>query len=343
MIGLVCQRVLAGVRHPAVALAWRDMGGTTPGLAAWALVTGVAMVKAGLSVPLAVFMTLAVYAGSAQLAVLPLMVAGAPLWVVWFTALCVNLRFVILSSLWRCYFDHLPLRQRLALGYFSGDVIFVAFTQRYTTLDKTPEQLPYFWGCAAINWLSWQLGALAGIFLAHLIPLEWGLGFAGVLAATLGNTGGGSAAGIAAMLGATLLFTLAGPWNKRLNARADSFAVCAVNLTVGGAVLLALGLLGGGRLRLAAQNRAAGAVVLLFLAFISAAGYLLWALLMKNNPVSRISVFGLLIPVVTTLLSALLNGEPLWQWQYLAALALVCTGILLVNRPARVHREEDPA
>lgn len=182
MIGLVCQRVLAGVRHPAVALAWRDMGGTTPGLAAWALVTGVAMVKAGLSVPLAVFMTLAVYAGSAQLAVLPLMVAGAPLWVVWFTALCVNLRFVILSSLWRCYFDHLPLRQRLALGYFSGDVIFVAFTQRYTTLDKTPEQLPYFWGCAAINWLSWQLGALAGIFLAHLIPLEWGLGFAGVLA-----------------------------------------------------------------------------------------------------------------------------------------------------------------
>ena len=182
MTGRVCQRVLAGVRHPAVALAWRDMGGTTPGLAAWALVTGVAMVKAGLSVPLAVFMTLAVYAGSAQLAVLPLLVAGAPLWVVWFTALCVNLRFVILSSLWRSYFDHLPLRQRLALGYFSGDVIFVAFTQRYTTLEKTPEQLPYFWGCAAINWLSWQVGALAGIFLAHLIPLEWGLGFAGVLA-----------------------------------------------------------------------------------------------------------------------------------------------------------------
>lgn len=182
MSGGMCQRLLARVRHPAVVLAWRDMGGTTPGLAAWALVTGVAMVKAGLSVPLAVFMTLAVYAGSAQLAVLPLMVAGAPLWVVWFTALCVNLRFVILSSLWRSYFDHLPLRQRLALGYFSGDVIFVAFTQRYTTLDKTPEQLPYFWGCAAINWLSWQLGALAGIFLANTIPLEWGLGFAGVLA-----------------------------------------------------------------------------------------------------------------------------------------------------------------
>ena len=31
-------------------------------------------------------------------------------------------------------------------------------------------------------------------------------------------------------------------------------------------------------------------------------------------------------------LSALLNGEPLFEWQYIAALALVCGGIFLVNR-----------
>ena len=88
----------------------------------------------------------------------------------------------------------------------------------------------------------------------------------------------------------------------------------------------------GGRLR----PQAAGALlVLLFLAFISGAGYVLWALLMKNNPVSRIAVFGLLIPVVTVLLSALLNGETLADWRHLAALALVCAGIWLVNlRPA---------
>ena len=58
----------------------------------------------------------------------------------------------------------------------------------------------------------------------------------------------------------------------------------------------------------------------------------LWALLMKNNPVSRIAVFGLLIPVITVLLSALLNGETLMDWRYLAALVLVCAGICLVNR-----------
>ena len=51
----------------------RDMFGPSLGISAWALVTGVAMVKAGLSIPIAVAMTLFVYAGSAQLAALPLM------------------------------------------------------------------------------------------------------------------------------------------------------------------------------------------------------------------------------------------------------------------------------
>ena len=40
------------------------------------------------------------------------------------------------------------------------------------------------------------------------------LGFVGVLVGTLGNHGGGSAFGIFAMLLATVIFTLAGPWNK---------------------------------------------------------------------------------------------------------------------------------
>ena len=44
------------------------------------------------------------------------------------------------------------------------------------------------------------------------------------------------------------------------------------------------------------------------------------------------AVFGLIIPIMNVLLSALLNGEPLFEWNYLAALVLVCIGIFLVNR-----------
>ena len=176
------QRARSIAKDPFFRTGSGEMAGTALGIAAWGLVTGVAMVKSGLSVPLALFMGLTVYAGSAQLAVLPLMTVGAPLWVVWFTAICVNLRFVILSSMWRSYFAHLSLRHRLAVAYFSGDVIFVNFMRRYPEPKPQAEQLPYFWGAALTNWLAWQIPSTLGIFLADQIPLSWGLGFAGVLA-----------------------------------------------------------------------------------------------------------------------------------------------------------------
>ena len=170
------------LRHPSFRLAVIDMAGTSLGIAAWGLVTGVAMVKSGMSVGMAVFMSLMVYAGSAQLAVIPLLSVGAPLWVIWLTASCVNLRFVIFSSMWRSYFAHLPLRHRLALAYFSGDVIYVAFMKRFPEPKPEPDQVPYFWGAACTNWLAWQVPSLVGIALANVVPLSWGLGFAGVLA-----------------------------------------------------------------------------------------------------------------------------------------------------------------
>ena len=80
-------------------------------------------------------------------------------------------------------------------------------------------------------------------------------------------------------------------------------------------------------------------LVMLYLAFICGAGYILWALLMKNNPVSRIAIFGFVNPVANVLLSAVLNGEPLFRWQYLAALVFVCVGIWLVNKaPAQKEK-----
>ena len=61
----------------------RDQGTVAMGIGAWGLMTGVAMVKSGLSVLEALLMTLIVYAGSAQLAATPMIVAGAPLWKPW--------------------------------------------------------------------------------------------------------------------------------------------------------------------------------------------------------------------------------------------------------------------
>ena len=164
-------------RHPAFRTGAREMMSIAPGISAWGLVTGVAMVKV-LGVPLSLLMSMVVFAGSAQLAALPLIAAGAPVWVVWATALCVNLRFVIFSAQWRPYFAHLPLAQRLRLGYFTADLNYVLFMKRFPEPRPSAEQLPYFWGGVSLNWFAWQIPSVAGILLGERVPTHWGLGFA---------------------------------------------------------------------------------------------------------------------------------------------------------------------
>ncbi len=162
----------------------RNMASAGIAIAAWGLVTGVAMVKGGLSVPMALVMTFAVFAGSAQLAVLPLLVVGAPLPIVWATALLVNLRFVIFAAATRSYFSSLPWKQRLFSGYLNGDVGFALFSNRFAGSPErgNPYQWGFFYGGATVNWASWQLASVAGILLGGLAPTDWGLELAAVLA-----------------------------------------------------------------------------------------------------------------------------------------------------------------
>jgi predicted branched-subunit amino acid permease len=169
-------------RHPEFRRGAQEMVATALGIAAWGLVTGVAMSKSGLGVPLSVAMSLLVFAGSSQLASLPLIASGAPIWVVWATAFCVNLRFIIFSTQWRPYFGHFPRGKRVALSYFTADLNYVIFMRRFPRPQPSPEQVPYFLGGVAVNWCAWQVPSMIGIFAADSIPTEWGIGFAGTLA-----------------------------------------------------------------------------------------------------------------------------------------------------------------
>jgi len=176
------QSIRALVRHPQFGTGAKDMAGVSLGVGAWGLVTGVAMVKSGLSVPLALLMSLTVFAGSAQLAAVPLMSVGAPMWVIWATALCVNLRFVIFSAQWRPFFKQFSRGRRLALGYFTADLNYVLFMKRFREPRDDEGQIEYFLGGTLVNWSAWQIPSIVGIVLADAIPTQWGLGFAGVLA-----------------------------------------------------------------------------------------------------------------------------------------------------------------
>jgi predicted branched-subunit amino acid permease len=173
----------AAGRREAFQLGRRAILPFLPGAFAWGMISGVAMVKGGLAVPWAMAMSLLVYAGSAQLAALPLIVAGAPLWVIVATGLITNLRFVIYSAALRPYFAAHSLRRRLALGYFMTDFTFVRFMRsaQEGTMPSAHRD-SWFAGVCSSNWITWQVSALTGIIGASYVPTEWGLEFTGTLA-----------------------------------------------------------------------------------------------------------------------------------------------------------------
>jgi predicted branched-subunit amino acid permease len=171
--------------HPAFREGMRDMAPLATGIAAWALMTGVAMVQSGMSVLEALAMTFLVYAGSSQLAAIPLIVAAAPAWVVLATGFCVNLRFVVFSLHLRPYLMHMPRWRRMMNGYLTADLSYALFTGRFPQPGKTAaeraEQEAYLAGSYFMTWSSWMGTSVAGIALGNMIPSAWGLGFAGVL------------------------------------------------------------------------------------------------------------------------------------------------------------------
>ena len=128
---------------------------------------------------------------------------------------------------------------------------------------------------------------------------------------------------------------------KKFAADEDPVLLSGWQFFFGGVVLSLIGFAGGGRI---SGFTPASTLLLLYLAFISAAAYSVWAMLLKANPVSKVAVFGFTNPMFGVLLSAIILHE--WNQidgSFVLALALVCAGIITVNlspHPARSEVDE---
>jgi drug/metabolite transporter (DMT)-like permease len=187
-------------------------------------------------------------------------------------------------------------------------------------------------------------GTFFTVLLAHFIyrndKLSTGrslgclIGFAGVV---LINLGQGPLDFDVTLLGegfiaiAALVLSISLMYGKRLCQHIDPMVMTAQQLTIGGVVLIGIGLSGGGDLpRLTATS----GVLFFYLMALSAAAFALWSFLLKHNPVGQVIPFQFLIPIFGAGLSALFLGETILAWKNLLALILVCGGIWLVTRPA---------
>ena len=115
---------------------------------------------------------------------------------------------------------------------------------------------------------------------------------------------------------------------KKISGGRSPAKLAAWQLISGGAALIAAGSISGGRL---VSESVSGILLLLYLAAMAGIAFLLWTMLLKYNPVSRVAVFSLLIPVFGTMWSGIFLKENIFTLNNSISLLFVCSGILLVN------------
>lgn len=167
------------------------------------------------------------------------------------------------------------------------------------------------------------------------------IGFSGVILINLSGIGGGFRfTGEGFVFLSALSYAFSSGLIKRYSSSEDTVLLSGWQFFIGGIFMTMLGLAFGGRIT---AINTKGVLMLLYLAFVSAAAFSVWGLLLKHNPVSMISVFGFMNPVFGVILSYLLLSErsSAGAYKVAAALVLVAVGIVVVNMSGgnkRQHR-----
>lgn len=128
----------------------------------------------------------------------------------------------------------------------------------------------------------------------------------------------------------TVAYAFSSVFMKRFSKHEDPVVISGYQFIIGGAFMTLLGILLGGKISFESGK---GVAILVYLAFLSAVAYALWGMLLKHNPVSKVSVFTFTTPIFGTLLSLLLLPESsgVEAVNLVVTLLLVSLGIFLLN------------
>ncbi len=117
---------------------------------------------------------------------------------------------------------------------------------------------------------------------------------------------------------------------KRFSRYEDSVILSGYQFILGGAVMIVVGLITGGHITIESFSAVA---VLIYLAFLSAAAFTLWGVLLQHNPVSKVTVYHFTVPVFGVILTELMLNEQstVPTINLLLTLVLISAGILILN------------
>ncbi|MBQ8409180.1 MAG: DMT family transporter [Clostridia bacterium] len=137
--------------------------------------------------------------------------------------------------------------------------------------------------------------------------------------------------GVAFVLLSAIALSFSSVLIKKYSAYEDPVTISGYQFIVGGFFMILIGLIFGGTVDF---SNVFGLLDLIYLALLSAVAYSLWGILLKHNPVSKITVFNFTTPVFGVLLTMLLlpgESSSVNPVNLIVTLILISTGILLLN------------
>lgn len=157
------------------------------------------------------------------------------------------------------------------------------------------------------------------------------LGFAGIIIVNLNGLDFTMNIGDAFVMISNIAYAVSSVLIKRFSKYEDPVVISGYQFIIGGSVMIAAGVIMGGQV---AFNTPASIGVIIYLALLSAVAYSLWGILLKHNPVSKVTIYSFMIPVFGVLLTKLMlpesesNVSPL---SLIITLVLICAGIIILN------------
>lgn len=196
------------------------------------------------------------------------------------------------------------------------------------------------------------VGTLLYIVLAWIIyrdekvseikVLGCSIGFFGILLNSLATQKMGilSLRGDGFIIISSVCFAIGFLYSKHCVKNSNPFLLTGIQMGFGGLVLLAVGLIFGGKLPTISTN---GIILLVYLMLVSVVAFSLWTLLLKDYPAALVGVFNFLTPIFGAVFSYVLSSLGLLNessaFTVYTVLAIICSagGIFLSSMSSTVN------
>ncbi len=147
------------------------------GVSPFGMIYGVTAAGSGLPDSVSILMSVIIFAGSAQIALVDLLKDNAPVFTILSTVFLINLRMAMYGASISEHIRGKNIFLRMFSSYFLTDQAFAISIGKFAE-DKKINKIAFYLGGAITLWVAWQISTVIGVLLGKTLPDGLSLEFA---------------------------------------------------------------------------------------------------------------------------------------------------------------------